>query len=178
MRVSDAGRAKIIEREGVRLKPYADTKGLWTIGMGNRFYPDGRPVKQGDPPITRAQADEMFRVTLDQFASGVERALTRTPSQAQFDAMVSFAYNIGLGGFQRSSVLMKFNAGDIQGAAKAFDLYHIPPEIVGRRNGERMQFLNGSDVSRPATPPAPPTPAPNPWVALWNFIMAIFRRKS
>ena len=177
MQVSDAGRAKIIEREGVRLKPYRDTVGVPTIGMGNTTYPDGRKVTMADPPITRAQADAMFRATLDRFAAGVSAALTRTPSQAQFDAMVSFAYNIGLGGFQRSSVLLKFNAGDIQGAAKAFDLYHIPPEIVGRRNGERMQFLNGSDVS-PAAPPAPPVPAPNPWLALWNFIMSFFRRKS
>lgn len=176
MNVSDAGRAKIIEREGVRLRPYLDTKGIPTIGIGCTEYANGRKVAITDPPITRAEVDRLFEATLARFATGVERLLTRVPSQNQFDAMVSLAYNIGLGGFGRSTVLARFNAGDIQGAGAAFDMWHKPPEVIGRRNGERDQFLAVpvAQASRPA--PAPAQPARSG--GFWNFILSLFGRKA
>lgn len=205
MRVSDDGRARLIAREGVRLHPYLDTKRIPTIGMGNTTYPDGRKVTMADPPITRAQADAMFAVTLDRFASGVASALTRTPQQREFDAMVSLAYNIGLGGFRGSTVLRKFNAGDIEGAAFAFMLWDKPSDIIDRREGEMEQFLPGSkeryikkklgmlDANpgasvpinattpqpepEPASPVVPP-PAPRSWSGVISFVASPFKKST
>ena len=184
MHVSDEGRAKLIAREGVRLHPYCDSAGVPTIGIGCTFYPDGRRVTLDDQPITRAQADQMFAVLLVRFASGVESALTRQPTQEQFDAMVSLAFNIGIGGFKGSTVVKKFNAGDIQGAADAFLMWNRPPEIIGRRTGERDQFLSGATVKEPlqvapvvkdSLIPAAPV---SPWVTLLRFILSLFKRRS
>ncbi len=206
MKVSDAGRQKLKIREGERLRPYPDSKGIPTIGVGITSYPDGRAVTMADPPLTPERSDALFRETLGRFERAVNAVLTRTPSQAQFDAMVSLAFNIGPAGFQRSTVVKRFNEGDVQGAADAFLMWNKPPEIMDRRRGERLQFLAGSDVSAPSAPRAepgpaapastPPSPTPdgaptgaaappatppsgprNPWLARLEFILSIFGRR-
>ena len=134
MRMSDAGLELLMEREGCVLRPYRDSRGIWTDGVGNTsgVTPDG-------PPITREKAMADLRRNLE----GVEAALSqvRVPlEQFQHDALGSFVFNVGAGAFRESTLLRLINEGDFDGAAAQFDHWHIPPEIASRRNGEREQF--------------------------------------
>jgi GH24 family phage-related lysozyme (muramidase) len=94
----------------------------WTIGWGSTGSDpfSGGKIKRGTV-WTRAQADERFRQHLKQFEQAVAEGVGKSAaSQAQFDAMVSLAYNIGAGAFGGSTLLKMHNAGDFDGAAKQF----------------------------------------------------------
>lgn len=109
---------EIAKHEGCRLKAYRDIVGVWTCGWG-----ETRGVTAG-MAWTQQQADERFCESLTEFAEGVRKLCTNPPSDNELGAMVSLAYNIGLGGFARSTVLKKHNAGDYQSAARAFALWN------------------------------------------------------
>ncbi len=111
MKLTEKGINLIKEFEGLRLTAYRDSVGVWTIGYGNTFYEDGTTVKQGDK-ITQERADYLFRSIVDKFADQVRNSLTNHErvSDAQFSAMVSLAYNIGIGAFKGSTLLRKVNA--------------------------------------------------------------------
>lgn len=93
--------------EGCRLRSYKDPVGLFTIGYGVTVYPSGRKVGPGEL-ITQAQAEEFLKFEIDLKAMSVNE-LTRDLglSQGQFDALVSFAYNLGVGALKRSTLLKK-----------------------------------------------------------------------
>ena len=111
MKLTEKGINLIKEFEGLRLTAYRDSVGVWTIGYGNTYYENGAVVKQGDK-ITQERADSLFRSILDKFADGVRTSLSNPDrvSDAQFSAMVSLAYNIGIGAFKGSTLLRKVNA--------------------------------------------------------------------
>lgn len=91
--------------EGLMLKAYPDPgtgNEPWTIGYGTTIYPDGRKVRKGDL-CTKAQAEEWLRHDVDRFAEKVDKLVA--VSQPQFDALVSFAYNVGIGALQKSTLL-------------------------------------------------------------------------
>lgn len=108
MKVSKQGIELLKQFEGLKLNAYLDSANIWTIGYGNTFYPDGRKVKKGDK-ITMEQAINIFPVVLNKFETGVNKLVTSNVNQNQFDAIVSLAYNIGLGALSRSSLLKKVN---------------------------------------------------------------------
>jgi len=107
--VSDDMTQKIKKFEGYMSKAYPDAKGVWTIGYGNTFYTDGTPVKEGDT-ITKVEAEKLFSEVLDQFAGDVADAVRVELNKCQFDALVSFTYNVGIGNLKRSTLLKKVNA--------------------------------------------------------------------
>ena len=107
--VSDEMTQKIKKFEGYMSKAYADAKGVWTIGYGNTFYADGTPVKPGDT-ITKSEAEKLFSEVLNQFATDVADAVRVEINKCQFDALVSFTYNVGIGNLKRSTLLKKVNA--------------------------------------------------------------------
>ena len=140
LRMNERGLQIIKDSEGLRLEAYS-AGGRDYIGYGHQMAP-------GEPRvITEAQADELLRKDVMIAEDGVRRLLTRTANENQFSAMVSLAYNLGTARFaSRSQVLVKFNAGDIQGAANAFRDHNrgggeILPHLVERREKERMLFL-------------------------------------
>lgn len=135
MKTSDAGLHLIMEREGNKTHAYLDSVGVWTIGVGHT----GPEVHAG-LVWTEAQVMEALRKDIERFEKCVNDAVTIDLDQYQFDALVSFAFNVGQGAFTSSTLVRKLNAGDIDGAAGQFDRWHIPPEITSRRNGEREQF--------------------------------------
>jgi GH24 family phage-related lysozyme (muramidase) len=139
MRMSDEGRKRLTQREGVRLKAYRDSVGIWTIGIGHTAAA-GPPSPAPGMTITAKECDEIFRRDLVQYEDAVNKAVKVPLAQHQFDACVSFCYNIGTGGFARSTVVKRINAGDMEGAAKAFMMWVTPPEITGRRQSEVAQF--------------------------------------
>jgi len=114
---------------------------VWTIGYGHTSSA-GAPHVHSGLKITQAEAEEIFARDLKEFEDAVTKALTREPLQHQFDAYVSFAYNVGGGGMAKSHSVHLFNQGDVDGAAKALMNWSKPPEIIPRRRGECVQFRN------------------------------------
>lgn len=155
MRVSEQGLAFIRKHEGLRLRAYRCPAGVWTIGYGTT-----RGVREGQE-ITQAEAERLLAEDVEYFSHGVLAAITRRPSQAQFDALVSFAYNIGVTGFRRSSVLRAHNAGDFAAAGRAFALWNKAggrelPGLTRRRADEAALYLSELPGETPEkTPPVP-----------------------
>lgn len=140
MRVSTRGLALIQEFEGFRSRAYQDVVGVWTIGYG---FTEG--VKPGDV-ITKAQALARLSRELRKYESAVRLACTIEPTQNQFDAIVSFCWNVGIDGMRRSSVIKAHNRGDLQAAARAFGLWNkaggkVWPGLVRRRAAEAALYL-------------------------------------
>lgn len=110
MTISQAGLNQIKRHEGLRLNTYLDAVGVPTIGYGNTFYEDGKKVRMGER-ITMQRAESLLRHIVDNvFSSGVQSLLKKEVNQAQFDAMVSFAYNVGVAALAKSTLLRKVNA--------------------------------------------------------------------
>jgi lysozyme len=158
MRMSPQGRAQLIAREGKRLRAYKDSVGVWTIGVGHTSAA-GPPVVVSGLMITDAECDQILARDLVQYEDAVNKAVKAKLNQNQFDALVSFCFNIGTGGFARSTVVKRLNIGDVRGAADAMLMWNKPPEIMGRRESERKQFLQAVPAVQPAPPP-PDVPAP------------------
>lgn len=104
MRISDSGIAFIAEWEGVRLKAYKCSAGVYTIGIGSTRYEDGSPVRAGDVLPNEPAAYALFRNTVGQYEDVVNRLAKNPLKQNQFDALVSLAYNIGVGAYAKSTV--------------------------------------------------------------------------
>ena len=109
MEVNKAGKDLIKRFEGCKLKAYKCPAGLWTISWGLTFYPDGTKVKEGDV-ITQQQAEDYFNAIVDDFAKKVDALIKSNVSENNFSALVSFAYNVGMGNLKKSTLLRKVNA--------------------------------------------------------------------
>ena len=159
MKVSDAAKAMIKHHEGVRTRPYRCPALLWTVGVGHVIDPShaavkyeerrNLPIPDGwDRSLTMGEVDAILSQDLARFERGVARLCpASTRHQGQFDALVSLAFNIGLGNVQRSSIRMRYNRGDIEGAADAFLMWtkaagKVLPGLVKRRNDERALFTS------------------------------------
>lgn len=140
MQMSANGLKALMQREGVRLKAYQDQRGIWTIGVGHTSMA-GPPTVLKGLALTEAEVEAIFARDVQKYATGVNEAIKKTPTQNQFDAMVSLCYNIGVGGFTGSTVVHRFNLGDYKGAADAFLMWEKPASLASRRVAERKQFL-------------------------------------
>lgn len=143
MKTSQAGIDLIKSFEGLVLKAAPCPAGIPTVGYGHT----GPEVYNG-LRITAEFAEDLLRQDLGRFERGVERLIAGVPTtQAQFDAFVSLAFNIGLGGFQRSSVLRHHRVGNKNTAAASFLMWvkaagRTLPGLVRRRNAERRLYLS------------------------------------
>jgi lysozyme len=143
MKTSTQGIALIKSAEGLRLNAYPDpgTGGVpWTIGYGTTSG-----VTKG-MVIDASQAEQMLQLDLVRFEKAIARLVTVPLNQHQFDALVSFAYNVGEGNFSSSTLLRLLNAGDYSAAAAQFSRWinaggKIMPGLVKRRAAERTLFL-------------------------------------
>jgi lysozyme len=147
----------IKHHEGVRFRPYRCPALLWTIGVGHVLYPEQAklPIDQRNSVALRAADDRTFsaeevdailRHDLERFERGVERLCPVPLTQGQFDALVSFAFNVGLGTLQRSTLRQKVLRGDMAAAAEEFLKYcmaggKILRGLQFRRQDERAMFL-------------------------------------
>lgn len=109
MNTSNNGIEMIKVYEDLSLKPYLCPAKIPTIGYGNTYYEDGTKVKITDKPITIKRAESLFYITLFGFEMAVNKYVTSKINQNQFDALVSFAYNVGIGNFKSSTLLKKVN---------------------------------------------------------------------
>ena len=95
MTLDNKGYLLIAQFEGLRLKPYLCSAGVPTIGYGSTFYPSGRKVTMRDKPITQETAFWMLKQVANMFAKDVDSLVTSEINQNQFNALVSFAFNLG-----------------------------------------------------------------------------------
>lgn len=159
MIMSPKGRAALRHHEGVRKKPYRDSVGLWTTGVGHLIAtPEQMKMTiaerklspcpaEWNRTLTDAEVDQILQDDLQRFERGVLRYCPTNLNQGRFDALCSFAFNAGLGGLQKSSMRTKHNRGDFGGAADAFLLYRMASGVVQkglviRRNDERAMYLS------------------------------------
>lgn len=185
MGVSERGIALIKDFEGFgdtaryangdprRGDPYRCPAGVWTQGYGRT-----RGITEHSPRITEPEALAWLVEDVAEYARGVAAVLRQPATQNQFDAMVSLAFNVGLGwsgatkppgardGFRQSTVLRKFNAGDLAGAAEAFRLWNkaggqVSPGLVRRRAREVALFTDGESAPMPQRVDEPVTTSPN-----------------
>ena len=108
-KVSKAGLELIKKYEGFRAEPYKCPAGVPTIGYGATYYPDGKRVKMTDKPITEKQAADLLKQMVVPFEKAVDSYCIDTINQNQFDALVSFAYNVGTNALKNSTLLKKLN---------------------------------------------------------------------
>lgn len=139
MKISPAGLDLIKQFEGLKLTAYKCPADVWTIGYGTT-----KGVTEG-MTITAQQAEDLLRKDVATFERGVS-AMVKVPlEQHEFDALVSFAYNVGLGALRVSTLLRLLNAGDKAGAAKQFDRWNKAggkplAGLTRRRAAERKRF--------------------------------------
>ncbi len=110
MKTSAAGRKLIEQREGVELTAYKDSAGVLTIGVGHTSAV-GAPKVVAGMKITAAQASEILSRDLATFETAVSSAVKVQINQNEFDALVSFAFNVGAGAFKGSTLLKRLNSG-------------------------------------------------------------------
>lgn len=115
MNISDAGIELIKKFEGCRLTAYLDSVGILTIGYGHT----GSLVVKG-LVISQAEADELLRTDVQIAERCIDAAVTVPLTQAEFDALCSFVFNLGCGAFKGSTLLKKLNASDYDGAGEEF----------------------------------------------------------
>ena len=109
MKLDKKGCDLIKEFEGLRLKPYLCSANVPTIGYGNTFYENGTKVKLTDAPITKERAETLFKSLADRFSVRVLPLIKKPVTQNQFNALVSFAYNVGVTALSNSTLLRLVN---------------------------------------------------------------------
>ena len=167
MKLSKAGADLMHRFEGCRNKPYLCPAHIWTIGYGHVLYQEqiklpmvrveGKdiamirkemPLKSEDSRVwSKEEIEKLFSDDIAYFERGVLRLVPGVVGkQGAFDALVSISFNFGLGNLQRSTIRMKANRGDWEGAAEAFRAWtkgggKILPGLVKRREAEIALFL-------------------------------------
>ncbi|WP_379933102.1 lysozyme [Enterobacter sichuanensis] len=146
MQTSDKGIALIKEFEGCKLTAYQDSVGVWTIGYGWTQPVDGKPIRAG-MTIKQETAERLLKTGLISYESDVSRLVKVGLTQGQFDALVSFTYNLGARSLSTSTLLRKLNSGDYAAAADEFLRWNkaggkVLNGLTRRREAERALFLS------------------------------------
>ena len=160
MRVSEKAIRMICHHEGVRMRPYRCPALLWTVGVGHVIDPSHAavkyeerrtlPIPEGwDRSLSMGEVDAILAQDLGRFERGVARLCPSAVNhQGRFDALVSFAFNVGLGNLQRSGLRMKHNRGEFDEAADEFMKWSkaggkVLKGLVNRRRDEQRLYLRG-----------------------------------
>lgn len=169
MKISEAGLSQIMFSEGDRLVAYQDGGGVWTIGYGHTAG-----VKRG-MKITEAQAQAYLKKDIGWAENAINTGVKVPLTQGQFDALVSFVFNLGISAFGNSTLLRKLNAGDYSGAASEFlrwnhDNGKVVAGLTSRRKREKDMFEGKGKA--PEAPPVTP-PSATPKASLWGMLVKI-----
>jgi len=140
MKLSENGKKLIKKFEGCRLKAYKCPAGVLTIGYGHTKGVTSNQI------ITQAEADRLFDEDIKTFENAVNSLVKVPLTQNQFDALVSFTFNLGIGALKNSTLLRLLNKGDYRGASQQFGLWvHVGKIVlhglVVRREEEKKLFL-------------------------------------
>ena len=141
------GAALIKSFESLRLTAYQDQRGIWTCGWGHTSG-----VTQGTT-CTAAQAENWFLEDTQFAVNGVNVSIDTNISQNQFDALVSFTYNVGVGSEAHSTLAKLVNAGDMAGAAAQFPLWDHVDGVANAGLLRRREAARGNDPQTAAVSP-------------------------
>ena len=141
MNISQTGIDLIKQFEGCKLEAYQCSAGVWTIGYGHT----GSDVTKGRK-ITLTEAESLLKQDLIVHCNNVSKLVKVSLNQNQFDALVSFIYNIGINAFKNSTMLKYLNKGEFYAAAKEFDRWiyaggKVSEGLKNRRTAEKTLFL-------------------------------------
>jgi GH24 family phage-related lysozyme (muramidase) len=152
----------IKHHEGVRLKPYRCPANLWTIGVGHVMYPEQGKLPLAERmkvnlrvedfrPFTQKEVDDILRSDLARFESGVAKYCPVALTQGEFNALVSFSFNVGLGTLQRSTLRQKVLRGDMEGAGQELLKYNkaggkVLRGLDNRRKDELAMFMSKEPI--------------------------------
>lgn len=139
MKMTPHGRVLLSQREGVRLHAYRDSKGIPTIGVGHTSAAGDPKVAMG-MEITPQECDEILTRDLGKFEAILNAALKVSTADHEYDALLSIMFNVGPK-FATSTCIKRLNGGDRKNAANAILMWNQPPEIIGRRHTEYVQFI-------------------------------------
>jgi GH24 family phage-related lysozyme (muramidase) len=150
MDLSQNGLDLIKEFEGLKLTAYKalKTEKYYTIGYGHY----GSDVKEGQK-ITKAQAESLLKKDVTRFVDAVNEGVKTELNQNQFDALVSFTYNVGESAFKKSTLLEKLNKRDFEGAVKEFARWNksggkVIQGLINRRKKEQALFSKETVVKQ------------------------------
>lgn len=153
MKTSDAGIALIKRWEGCRLTAYLCPANVWTIGVGHTAAM-GDPSPVSGMRITEAEADAILRRDLAKIERDVDAAVAVHLNQRQFDTLVSFVFNVGIGAFRKSTLLKKLNATDYDAVPSELMKWNraggrVMPGLTNRRKAE-ADFWRGAGTDQKA----------------------------
>jgi len=146
MQISNKGLDLIKNEEQFRSKPYLCPAKIPTIGYGCTFYANGKKVSLNDKSISKEEAAQLLIAVIDR-EFDINPLIKVNITQNQFDALTSFAYNVGIGNFINSTLLKKLNEKDFKGASLEFPKWiraggKVLKGLVNRRAKERALFLS------------------------------------
>lgn len=146
MQYSKQGMALTEQFESCRLEAYQDQRGTWTIGWGHTLH-----VEAG-MTCSQEQADQWLLDDVQDAANAVNQMVKIGLTQEEFDALVDFIFNLGIGNFQHSTLLADLNANDIQGVIDQFDKWDlcdgtVVAGLLRRRDAEKALFTLGANFS-------------------------------
>jgi lysozyme len=152
MRMSAAGLATVKEFEGLRLKAYKCPAAVWTIGYGHTSAA-GNPIVTPELVITKEEAEETLARDMEQYEEGVRKYVKVDLTQGQFDALVDFAYNAGVGALAKSTLLKRVNAEKFDEVPAEFMKWTKGggkelPGLVRRRRAE-VKLWRGLETEKP-----------------------------
>jgi len=152
MRMSSEGLALVKEFEGLRIKAYKCPAAVWTFGYGHTSAAGSPEVSPG-LEITKDEAEEILKRDMVQYEAGVEKLVKVELEQCQFDALVDFAYNAGVGALAKSTLLKKVNAEKFDEVPAEFMKWTKGggkelPGLVRRRRAE-VKIWRGLDTEKP-----------------------------
>ena len=156
MQMTEEGLELIKEFEGFRARAYRDAVGVWTIGYGHTSMAGAPEVRPG-MDITQDEGTAILRRDVATFANGVRAAVKVPLTDGQFSALVSFAYNVGMGNLRKSSVLAAVNRGDFAAVPRRLQLWtkaggRVLPGLVRRRAAEAALFAKQGEAQDMPTP--------------------------
>lgn len=137
MKLNKEGLDFISLLEGIKLKPYKDSKGIWTIGIGSTYLADNSKVKSTTKDLTLNEVYTLFTITSKQYENAVNNFVKISITQNQFNALFALCYNIGIDGFKTSTVLKRINLKDTkENITEAWMRWIKQKELISRRKKE------------------------------------------
>ena len=145
-KINQAGLDLIKEFEGFRTNAYLCPANVWTVGYGATYYEDRTKIKPGDV-VSKQRGEELLKNTVKDFENAVTQLVKVPLTPNQFAALVSFAFNVGVGAFSKSTLLKVLNQNNYDQAANELLRWNkgggrVLPGLTRRREAERKLFLS------------------------------------
>lgn len=158
MKINSKGIEILKKFEGIKLKPYLDSGGIPTIGIGTTIYDNGKKVTMKDPAISVQRAEDLLKNHVASLEKAITSLVKVTVSDDQFSALICLVYNIGIGAFTNSTLLKVLNLGQYDKAADQFLVWNkvnskVVDGLTKRRESEKTLFVSSNKAVVPKIVP-------------------------